>query len=128
MTVGRGWEEVQGGLPRNYLRPCLMLLLAEAPSHGYDLLERLEHLGLGATDPGGLYRTLRAMDREGLVESRWDTSTAGPARRTYTLTDEGVEWLHAWAGALREGRRLLTGFLRRYEAVLEPDAVEERLV
>ena len=65
------WEDVQGGLPRSYLRPCLMLLIAETPSHGYDLLERLEELGLGATDPGGLYRTLRAMEREDLVKSEW---------------------------------------------------------
>ena len=115
------WEDVQGGLPRSYLRPCLMLLIAETPSHGYDLLERLEELGLGATDPGGLYRTLRAMEREDLVKSEWETSTAGPARRTYTLTDEGADWLHAWAGALRESRRFLTRFLQRYEAAVSID-------
>lgn len=109
------WDDVQGGLPRNYLRPCLLLLIAERPSHGYDLLERLGALGLGATDPGGLYRALRAMEREGLVDSEWQTSDVGPARRTYTLTHEGLEWLHAWAGALRESRRLIGTFLDRYD-------------
>lgn len=109
------WDTVQGGLPRNYLRPCLLLLIAEKPSHGYDLLERLEMLGLGATDAGGLYRALRAMEQDELLSSEWETSEAGPARRTYALTDEGLEWLHAWAGALRESRRLLARFLDRYE-------------
>lgn len=109
------FDGVQGGLPRNYLRPCLLLLIAEEPSHGYDLMEKLEILGLGSTDPGGLYRALRAMERDGLVLSEWETSTSGPARRTYALTEEGLEWLHAWAGALRESRRLLGRFLDRYE-------------
>lgn len=108
----------QGGLPRNYLRPCLLLLIAEKPSHGYDLIERLEELGLGATDPGGLYRALRSMENDGLVGSGWETSNSGPARRTYDLTEEGVEWLHAWAGALSESRRLVGRFLDRYNAVV----------
>ena len=112
-------EEVLGGLPRNFLRFCLLLLIAERASHGYDLLERLGSLGIAGTDPGGLYRTLRSMEREGLVSSQWEMSLAGPARRTYWLTDEGLDWLHAWAGTLRENRRVLSLFLRRYEAVLE---------
>ncbi|MBW3620869.1 MAG: helix-turn-helix transcriptional regulator [Actinobacteria bacterium] len=114
MTEADPLQVEGGGLPRSFLRPCLLLLLAETPSHGYDLLEQLAELGLPTADPGGLYRVLRALEREGLVDSRWETSDAGPARRTYELTAEGVEWLHAWAGALAEGRRLVGGFLRRY--------------
>jgi poly-beta-hydroxybutyrate-responsive repressor len=106
-------------LPRNFIRPCLLLLIAEQPSHGYDLLERLGQIGVTAIDPGGLYRTLRSMDREGLVTSSWEVSKVGPARRTYQLTDEGREWLHAWAGALRESRNIVSAFLRRYETAVE---------
>jgi len=118
MTASEG----VGGLPRNYVRPCLLLLLAEAPAHGYDLLEQVARLGLDRVDAGGLYRTLRAMEQEGLVRSWWEHSSTGPARRTYVLTDEGVEWLHAWAGALRETHRLLGGYLHRYTAVAEQGA------
>lgn len=126
MTVRPAWDDVQGGLPRNYLKPCLLLLIAEEPSHGYDLLERLEELGMGATDPGGLYRALRAMEREELVRSEWETSEAGPARRTYSLTPDGSDWLHAWAGALRESRRLLGRFLSRYESAVPTDPMPGR--
>ncbi len=115
-------DEGQGGLPRNYLRASLLLLIGEAPAHGYDLLEQIGHLGLRSVDPGGLYRALRVMEQDGLVESWWEHSTAGPARRSYRLTEEGQEWLHAWAGALREGRRYLTAYLDRYDAVVgDPD-------
>ena len=103
-----------GGLPRNFLRPCVLLLVSEQPSHGYDLLERLGELGMSSTDPGGLYRLLRSLEREGLVDSAWETSDSGPARRTYEITEEGVEWMHAWAGALAESRRIIGDYLERY--------------
>lgn len=110
-------EDALGGLPRNYLRPCLLLLLAEGPSHGYDLLEKISGLGFARPDAGGLYRSLRTMDQEGLVRSWWDPSDSGPARRSYTLTDAGHERLRAWAGAVREVHELLGHYLKRYESV-----------
>ncbi|HVE45345.1 MAG TPA: helix-turn-helix transcriptional regulator [Acidimicrobiales bacterium] len=113
-------EEPQGGLPRNYLRASLLLLIGEAPAHGYDLLDHIGQLGLRSVDPGGLYRTLRVMEDDGLVSSWWEHSVAGPARRTYALTHEGVEWLHAWAGALRESHRYLSAYLGRYDSISEP--------
>ena len=119
-------DEAQGGLPRNYLRASLLLLIAETPAHGYDLLEQIAHLGLRSVDPGGLYRALRVMEKDGLVESWWEHSSAGPARRSYRLTDEGIEWLHAWAGALREGRRYLTAYLERYDSIAEEVSSPDR--
>ncbi len=117
-------EEVPVGLPRNYLRPCLLLLLAEGTSHGYELLDQIALLGLDRVDPGGLYRCLRAMDEEGLVRSSWEPSTSGPARRTYELTDEGREWLHVVAGSLAEVSRSLATYRRRYTRVAsQPDKV-----
>lgn len=119
-------EEPQITLPRNFLRPCLLLLLKEGQSHGYDLLVRLSDFGL-RVDPGGLYRMLRTLEREDLVQSRWETSGTGPARRTYTITPEGEGWLTLWGGTLRETRRILDLFVGRYEAAVdEGDTVVNR--
>jgi len=107
--------EVPVGLPRNYLRPCLLLLLAEGTSHGYELLDQVADLGLDRVDPGGLYRCLRAMDEEGLVASAWEPSASGPARRTYSLTPEGRDWLDLVAGSLAELARDLATYRRRYQ-------------
>ncbi len=101
------------GLPSNYLRPCLLLLVAEGTSHGYDLLDGVRALGLGKVDPGGLYRCLRAMDEDGLVRSSWEPSSRGPARRSYTLTEDGLDWLHAMSGSLAEVHRILSVFQQR---------------
>lgn len=101
-------------LPRNFLRPCLLLLLREQPGHGYDLLERLETLGLSGDDPGGLYRALRALERDGLVRSGWEASQNGPDRRIYQLTRAGMEELHRYAKALVRSHDALSVFLSRY--------------
>ena len=111
-----------GSLPRAWLRPCLLLLLAEQPAHGYDLLERLAELGLDRLDAAGLYRALRAMEQEQLVRSAWEPSSEGPARRTYTLTVEGREWLHVSAGALHLAEEALARYRARYAAAVGDSA------
>jgi PadR family transcriptional regulator, regulatory protein PadR len=112
------------GLPRSYLRPVLLLLLAEGSAHGYDLLEQLPELSLERTDAGSLYRSLRAMEQDGFVRSWWEDSPSGPARRTYELTDEGLEWLHVWSGSLAAVHRTLGRYLARYEAAARSPAPE----
>ncbi len=101
-------------LPRNYLRPAILLLLREEPAHGYDLIERLRPLGFHRPDPGGLYRTLRALEQDDLVRSGWEPSASGPARRIYEITRAGSEELHRLATALDAGRDKLDAFLSRY--------------
>lgn len=118
----RDRDEPTGGLPKNFLRASLFLLVAEEAAHGYDLLERLREMGLKTADPGGLYRALRAMEQEGLMRSVWQSSDLGPSRRTYELTDEGRDWLHAWAGTLRESSRIIEGYLERYDSLKKKGA------
>ena len=100
------------------LEPWLLLLLAESPAHGYELLERLETLPEAPTaDRGHLYRTLRRLEAQGLVTAVWQMPQAGPARHTYTLTADGLQALDAWAGHIRAALTRLEGFLERREAL-----------
>lgn len=101
-------------LPKNFLRPCLLLLLRERPAHGYELLERLRPMGFNRDDPGRLYRALRSLENDGLVRSVWEKSSSGPDRRTYELTPEGIASLHESAQALAATNELLAVFLSRY--------------
>jgi PadR family transcriptional regulator, regulatory protein PadR len=103
------------GLPRKFLRPCILLLLREEPAHGYDLLERLRPLGFTRDDPGRLYRALRALEEEKLLRSAWEPSGTGPDRRIYELTKAGVEELHLASKSLAETREQLGFYLSRYE-------------
>ena len=104
------------GRMRGFVQPSLLLLLAQKPAHGYELMDALGQEGDDATlDPGTLYRTLRMLEEDGLVSSTWDTEGSGPARRVYQLTDQGVEYLHAWAITVRRNRDRLNHFLVGYE-------------
>lgn len=106
-------------LPRAYLRPCLLVLLAEGPSHGYELLEAVRGLGLHAAEAGGLYRSLRAMDEEGVVRSWWEPSESGPARRTYDITDAGRVALRGHVAEIETTVAMLDDLLRYSRNVLD---------
>ena len=102
-------------LPKGFLRPCLLLLLREERAHGYDLLERVQSLGIDGSDPGGLYRALRSLEREKLVRSFWEPSGTGPDRRIYEITRIGMEELHRSAKAIAAGHGSVAAFLSRYQ-------------
>lgn len=104
-----------GALPKNFLRPCLLLLLRERPAHGYDLLERLRSFGFARDDPGRLYRALRSLEEDGLVRSAWEKSLSGPDRRIYELTRSGGKALHEQAKIIASVTETLEAFLSRYE-------------
>ncbi len=116
----------QPALPKNFLRPCLLLLLREAPAHGYELLDRLRAFGFEGSDPGGLYRALRKLEGEELVASAWQRSGAGPDRRIYELTRPGRKELHRRAKSLAETRQTLASFLGRYEEFVALDRPRKR--
>jgi PadR family transcriptional regulator PadR len=108
-------DDLSPALPKDYLRPCLLLLLREQPAHGYDLLERVGAFGFDGSDPGGLYRTLRRLEQEGFVRSAWRPSDSGPQRRIYHITRSGMGELHDRAKAILQGQMRLERFLSRYE-------------
>ncbi len=84
--------------PRNWFTPVFLVLLRKEPSYGYELMEHLDGFGFDQTNLGTMYRTLRHMEEEGLCKSEWETPEGGgPARRTYSVTDAGEEYLAAWA-------------------------------
>ncbi|MBI3965777.1 MAG: helix-turn-helix transcriptional regulator [Chloroflexi bacterium] len=109
-----------GWPPRTFLGPSLLLLLSQWNAHGYRLLEGLTKLGFAVTDHSAVYRTLRQLEKDGLVTSFWDTASDGPARRVYSLTDAGRAFLDSWAGALDQYRRTLDSFMQLYTGASLP--------
>jgi poly-beta-hydroxybutyrate-responsive repressor len=98
-----------------FAQPCLLLLLRDHSAHGYELIRNLAQFGFAESDgdPGTIYRHLRRMEEEVLVTSHWETE-GGPAKRTYSITPDGAEALHAWARTLERNKTRLEIFLARY--------------
>ena len=97
---------------KNWLVPILLLMLRQWSSYGYELMEKMSTFGLAALNPGTFYRTLRQMEKDGMVSSSWDTSEGGPARRMYSITDAGEAYLNYWAESLNQYQRMMDTFFR----------------
>src|SRR2546421_11794166 len=99
---------------KNWLVPVLLLMLRQWSSYGYELMEKMTKFGLVAMNPGTLYRTLRQMEKDGMVSSRWDTSMGGPARRIYSITDAGEAYLKYWSDSLNHYQKMMNTFFQFY--------------
>ena len=112
--------ETEMGRPRELLGPTLLLLLAESPGHGYELMERLGPVGFDWGGPGPIYRELRSLEDAGLIASDWFVGQRGPGRRVYEITPAGRESLdRSVAGVLRL-QRLIAEYEVRFRAVARP--------
>lgn len=92
------------GDPRSFLPLTavsfeIMLALADAPRHGYDIMKTVEHRTLGAMElhPGTLYRALARLLDDELIE---EVGRPDEGRRCYRLTRLGADVARA------EARRL----------------------
>lgn len=118
MPRGR-WAQGGGACPRRiarFLEPCLLLLLRDDASHGYNLLEALGRFGFtpGTIDASVVYRVLREMEEGGWVTSQWDTSGSGAPRRVYSVTANGEAYLAAWIRDLQCTRDEIDQFIDTY--------------
>ena len=100
----------------------LLLLLQKGEAHGYELANDLPKYALtdAEVEAAALYRTLRTLEQNGNVTSRWDTSSNGPARRVYRLTEEGEDHLREWVAVLGHMSNSMTRFLKAARSVKRP--------
>ncbi len=80
---------------KGVLELCILRALVERERYGYDLVKELSELpGLGLTE-GTLYPLLSRLRLSGLVNTRLEESSSGPARKYYALTAAGRRTLRA---------------------------------
>ncbi|WP_147533621.1 poly-beta-hydroxybutyrate-responsive repressor [Bacillus marasmi] len=104
---------------KNFVMPFILLLLSKMSLHGYELSQKLQAFGFHSIDQGNLYRLLRQLEKENLVQSEWDTTGAGPAKRRYTITDVGVSYLKGYANQLESYQTMLDQFFNMYSSFLD---------
>ncbi len=111
---------------KNWLVPVVLLMLQRWNSYGYELLERIAAFGLAAINRGTFYRTLRQMEKDGMVNSFWDTSEDGPARRIYSITDAGEAYLKYWVDSLGYYQKMTKLFFELYSGQEHAEQEEEK--
>jgi DNA-binding PadR family transcriptional regulator len=77
------------------VRAAILLVLADEPAHGYQIMQRLEERSGGAwrPSPGSVYPTLQLLEDQGLIRGE-----EAEGRRVFSLTEAGT----AEAIAIRE--------------------------
>jgi DNA-binding PadR family transcriptional regulator len=105
---GRGgpWGQRGGRARRGDVRAALLLLLAESPQNGYQLIQEIERRtdGYWKPSPGSVYPSLQQLEDEGLVRA-----TEQDSRRSYTLTDAGRAYVDENREELGDPFRAVTG-------------------
>jgi PadR family transcriptional regulator PadR len=99
---------------KGVLELCLLSALDAGEHYGYALVKRLSATpGLSVAE-GSIYPLLSRMKSAGLVDSRLEESSSGPARKSYPLTEAGRD-------RLRLMRPYFTALVQAVTA-LQPDA------
>ncbi|HEX7864345.1 MAG TPA: PadR family transcriptional regulator [Variovorax sp.] len=101
LSGGRGHRGGRGGgsgggrvFGHGGLRFVLLQLIANKPSHGYELIKAIEDRlgGSYAPSPGVVYPTLTLLEEMGYLSVE---TADGSGRKSYSITDSGREFLQA---------------------------------
>jgi poly-beta-hydroxybutyrate-responsive repressor len=126
---GRGPGTAKLFSPRlhgDLLSSSLLAYLRRWNAYGYQLVQELSKAGLASFDSTTVYRTLRQLERAGLVSSFWDTSESGPARRMYALTKAGDAVLDVWLDLFGRYQKVLHSALDSLENLNRPSEAPAR--
>ncbi|MDJ0961190.1 MAG: PadR family transcriptional regulator [Acidimicrobiia bacterium] len=83
-------------LLKGVLDMCLLALIAEEPSYGYEMVDKLGHRGLELVSEGSIYPLLSRLQKKHLIEGYFVESSGGPPRKYYRIAPAGREQLAAW--------------------------------
>lgn len=103
------------------LQPNILTILAKQKLHGYMVIQELERGHLfhnEKVDNTGVYRTLKTLEDRGMVRSEWMLEESGPAKKTYMITDKGLECLETWIQTLENYKKTIENIITEAKNVL----------
>lgn len=75
---------------------CLMSIIDEEASYGYEMVKKLRDRGLDLASEGSIYPLLSRLQKQGMIESYLVQSSEGPARKYYRMSSRGRTSLKQW--------------------------------
>jgi DNA-binding PadR family transcriptional regulator len=116
------WEGMGRFFGPGEVRLALLALVAEGPSHGYELMKKLEERSAGVyrASAGTVYPTLQQLEDEGLIGSEMQDG-----RRIYRMTEAGLRELERREDAVRDIWRRARRW-GDWRSAFDPEAAEIR--
>lgn len=75
---------------------CLLSIIEEEASYGYEMVKKLGDRGLQLASEGSIYPLLSRLQKAGLIEGYLVQSSEGPARKYYRMSERGEKALDDW--------------------------------
>ena len=100
-------------LLKGTLSLLILSLLKRRAMYGYELAATVKHETDGAFQwkAGSLYPSLHKLEKDGLIEARWEGKPQGRQRKYYHLTEAGeaalAEKVQAWASISKAVNQVL---------------------
>ena len=100
-------------LLKGVLDMCLLAIIAEEPSYGYEMVDKLRLKGLELVSEGSIYPLLSRLQKKGFIDGYFVESTGGPPRKYYRIVDAGRRRLDEWSEEWRRVSRGVDAVLNR---------------
>lgn len=105
----------------------VLLFLAQEPAYGSILLNKMrEQLPYNNLDSAAIYRALQELEKMKAVESYWDTTQPGPAKKWYKITRVGLKKLSEYRADIEIRKKNLEFFLTSYDKLLNKNKEDKR--
>lgn len=89
-------DDWKSQIKRGTLEYCILLMIQQKPSYGYEIINTLEEYPILAAKENTIYPLLRRLLKEEYISSSWQDSAEGlPPRKYYAITDKGLLYLAA---------------------------------
>ncbi len=98
---------------RGVLPYCVLAMLKDKEQYGFELVRALGGIDGMVTGEGTIYPLLARLRRQGLVDTTWQESTAGPPRKYYRLAEAGQEALAEFTESWQRLRESVDELLAR---------------
>lgn len=85
--------KLRSQLLKGVLEGCILAIIKQSPTYGYELSLKLHDFGLTNISEGSIYPILLRLQKEGLIEGHMQPSPSGPRRKYYHLTPTGHDAL-----------------------------------
>ena len=83
-------------LLKGVLEGCILGIIVEGETYGYEILTKLENAGFQNVGEGTLYPVLTRLEKRGYISFRKEKSPFGPIRKYYSATEEGKKYFEAF--------------------------------
>lgn len=89
-------------LMRGTLEGCILKIISEKTTYGYEILLSLKVNGFNDISEGTIYPLLLRLEKQGSITSKLMPSPLGPKRKYYSITDSGIRYLSSFINSWLE--------------------------